>query len=79
MKGNLVERYLMEVGRKLPEKLRADVQMELRSALQDTLRRAQLPDRPGTAANLLAGTAHQCHRYRHHTSDQPGVGGYKPG
>jgi len=36
-KGNLIDRYVMEVGRRLPEKQRADVQMELRSALQDAL------------------------------------------
>lgn len=36
-KGTLIERYVMEVGRQLPEKQRADVQMELRSALQDAL------------------------------------------
>lgn len=36
-KGSLIERYVMEVGRQLPEKLRADVQLELRSALQDAL------------------------------------------
>lgn len=37
MKGNLVDRYVMEVGRRLPEKQRADVQLELRSSLQDAL------------------------------------------
>ena len=36
-KGNLIDRYVMDVGRRLPEKQRADVQMELRSALQDAL------------------------------------------
>ena len=36
-KGNLIDRYVMEVGRRLPEKQRADVQLELRSALQDAL------------------------------------------
>ena len=37
MKGNLIDRYVMEVGRQLPEKNRADVQLELRSSLQDAL------------------------------------------
>jgi hypothetical protein len=36
-KNNLIDRYVMEVGRRLPEKQRADVQLELRSALQDSL------------------------------------------
>lgn len=36
-KGNLIDRYVIEVGRHLPEKNRADVQLELRSALQDAL------------------------------------------
>jgi hypothetical protein len=36
-KGNLIDRYVMEVGRRLPQKQRADVQLELRSALQDSL------------------------------------------
>lgn len=36
-KGNLIDRYVMEVGRRLPQKQRADVQLELRSALQDAL------------------------------------------
>lgn len=34
---NLIDRYVLEVGRQLPEKNRADVQLELRSALQDAL------------------------------------------
>lgn len=37
MKATLIDRYIYDVGRRLPAKNRADVQMELRSALQDTL------------------------------------------
>lgn len=36
-KGNLIDRYVMEVGRRLNDKQRADVQLELRSSLQDAL------------------------------------------
>ncbi|MEX1247097.1 MAG: hypothetical protein WEA61_01325 [Anaerolineales bacterium] len=36
-RGNLIDRYIAEVGRRLPQKQRADVQLELRSALQDAL------------------------------------------
>lgn len=36
-KVTLIDRYVAEVGRQLPEKQRADVQLELRSALQDAL------------------------------------------
>lgn len=35
--SNLIDRYLVEVGRLLPEAQRDDVQLELRSALQDGL------------------------------------------
>jgi hypothetical protein len=37
VRGNLIDRYVMEVGRQLPEKNRADVQLELRSSLLDAL------------------------------------------
>lgn len=36
-KGNLIDRYIYDVGRRLPAKNREDVQLELRSALQDIL------------------------------------------
>lgn len=35
--GNLLERYVKEVGRQLPEATRKDVELELRSALEDGL------------------------------------------
>lgn len=37
MTANLIDRYVYDVGRRLPAKNREDVQMELRSALQDAL------------------------------------------
>lgn len=36
-KATLIDRYIYDVGRRLPAKNRQDVQMELRSALQDAL------------------------------------------
>jgi hypothetical protein len=36
-KQTLIDRYIYDVGRRLPAKTRADVQMELRSALQDAM------------------------------------------
>jgi hypothetical protein len=44
--ADLVERYIHEVGRYLPQKERADIQAELRSQIQD-----QLEDRFGGAAS----------------------------
>jgi hypothetical protein len=44
--SNLVERYIHEVGRYLPQKERAEIQAELRSQIQD-----QLEDRFGGAAS----------------------------
>jgi hypothetical protein len=44
--ADLIERYIHEVGRHLPEKERADIEAELRSQIQD-----QLEDRYGGAAS----------------------------
>lgn len=46
--SNLIDRYIYDVGRRLPAKNREDVQLELRSALQDSL------DERGINANDLA-------------------------
>lgn len=35
--GNLIDRYVVEVGNHLPKRMRADVQLELRSALHDAI------------------------------------------
>jgi hypothetical protein len=44
---NLIERYIDEVGKNLPNKIRADIQTEIRSTLEDMLEdRAQAAGRP---------------------------------
>jgi hypothetical protein len=44
---NLIERYIAEVGRHLPEKDRADIEAEIRSMLEDTLEeRSQQTGKP---------------------------------
>src|SRR5690606_15085634 len=42
MNENLIERYVHEVGAHLPKRNRADVQLELRSSLEDALAAAGL-------------------------------------
>ena len=37
MSTNLIETYVSEVGRQLPQKNRADIEAEIRSVLQDML------------------------------------------
>jgi hypothetical protein len=37
MSNNLVDTYVSEVGRRLPKKIRADIEAEIRSILQDML------------------------------------------
>jgi hypothetical protein len=45
--NNLIDRYVAEVGRYLPEKSRADIEAEIRSTLEDMLEdRSQEVDRP---------------------------------
>jgi hypothetical protein len=54
-KQNLIDRYIAEVGRMLPEKQRNDVQLELRSALQDALdERGLIADTEADEAKVAA-------------------------
>ena len=34
---NMIDQYVIEVGENLPEKLRADLEKEIRSLIEDTL------------------------------------------
>ena len=43
----LIDRYVAEVGRQLPEKMRADIENEMRSTLEDMVEdRSQKTGRP---------------------------------
>jgi hypothetical protein len=57
MPANLIERYVHEVGRRLPRKMRADVETELRSLLTDSLRGRTGGKEPPDAAAMEAGQA----------------------
>ena len=47
MSNNLVDTYVLEVGRRLPKKIRADIEAEIRSILQDMLdERSQKSGKP---------------------------------
>ena len=47
MSTNLIDTYVSEVGRRLPEKTRSDIQAEIRSILQDMLEeRSQKTGKP---------------------------------
>lgn len=54
-KVTLIDRYVAEVGRQLPEKNRADVQLELRSSLQDALDEGGIdPNNPAHEDKVVA-------------------------
>ena len=51
---NLLDRYIAEVGRNLPQKSRADIEKEIRSTLEDMLEdRSQKADRPVDEAMIV--------------------------
>jgi hypothetical protein len=54
MESDLLERYVREVGRRLPRKARADVEAELRSLLADSLRGRTAGKAPLDAAAMEA-------------------------
>ncbi|MGB7536927.1 MAG: hypothetical protein WBM17_00165 [Anaerolineales bacterium] len=54
MKTSLIDRYVKEVGRRLPRKTRGDVEAELRSLLTDSLRDRAAGKEPLDAAALEA-------------------------
>ena len=52
---NLMELYISEVGRRLPKKTRADIEAEIRSALQDLLdERSRAAGKPADEEMVLA-------------------------
>jgi hypothetical protein len=52
---DLMELYVSEVGRRLPQKTRADIEAEIRSALQDLLdERSRVEDKPANDEMVLA-------------------------
>jgi len=50
---NLIERYVQEVGRNLPRNMRADVELELRSLLADSLEERESDNPEETIVELL--------------------------
>ena len=44
---NMIDQYIFEVGENLPEKLRADLEKEIRSLIEDTLEERSRTNRPG--------------------------------
>jgi len=54
MPANLFDRYVHEVGRRLPRRMRADVEAELRSLLTDSLRGRAGGKEPSDAASMEA-------------------------
>lgn len=50
---NLIERYVQEVGRNLPGRMRADVELELRSLLADSLEEQESDNSEQTIVDLL--------------------------
>jgi hypothetical protein len=54
---DLIERYIHDVARRLPQKIRTDVKKELRSALQDSLEARGLAAESGTPDSSANGTS----------------------
>jgi hypothetical protein len=68
----LIDRYVAEVGRQLPEKMRADIESEIRSTLEDMLEdRSQKSGRP-------ADEALQCEVLKEYGSPEKVAASYLP-
>jgi hypothetical protein len=53
VKMNLIDKYIVEVGKRLPRKNRADIQAEIRSTLEDMLEERKQGQGPAAEATIL--------------------------
>ena len=50
---NLIDKYIVEVGKHLPRKNRADIEAEIRSTLEDMLDERKQGDGPADEATVM--------------------------